>query len=221
MSRKPTSRKPTSQKPADKGRSRGRPKGSGIDDTAVLARVAARLAKSPGLQPTAAIRDLGIDDDSDIRRLRDKLKHVVIVPARPARSAAAVRTDARLRKPVRSEAPVALPLRAPPRPRPKPVLVAAEPAPEPLPMPAKAPEPSPAATAVPPSPARPIPTAPDPTMVAVQFAMTSVSALAHLQLQLFDMAMSNPAMSGSRAAWTMTRSALLSQQAALLGKRPK
>ena len=50
----------------------GRPKGSGIDDSQQLARIAALLAADPKLKPTTAIRSLGIEDPSLIRRLRDK-----------------------------------------------------------------------------------------------------------------------------------------------------
>jgi hypothetical protein len=50
----------------------GRPKGSGIDDSQQLARIAALLAADPKLKPTTAIRPLGIEDPSLIRRLRDK-----------------------------------------------------------------------------------------------------------------------------------------------------
>ncbi|MCP4781081.1 MAG: hypothetical protein GY877_10160 [Hyphomicrobium sp.] len=52
----------------------GRPKGSGIDDSQQLARVAALLAANPILKPTTAIRSLGIEDPSLIRRLRDKYR---------------------------------------------------------------------------------------------------------------------------------------------------
>jgi len=52
----------------------GRPKGSGIDDSQQLARIAALLAADPKLKPTTAIRSLGIEDPSIIRRLRDKYR---------------------------------------------------------------------------------------------------------------------------------------------------
>lgn len=51
---------------------RGRPKGSGIDDRARLASIAALLAAEPGLKPTTAIKRIGVSDPSVIRRLRDK-----------------------------------------------------------------------------------------------------------------------------------------------------
>ena len=52
----------------------GRPRGSGLDDSRQLASVAALLAANPRLNPTAAIRSLGIEDPSVIRRLRDKFR---------------------------------------------------------------------------------------------------------------------------------------------------
>jgi hypothetical protein len=52
----------------------GRPKGSGLDDSRQLASVAALLVANPNLNPTAAIRSLGIEDPSVIRRLRDKFR---------------------------------------------------------------------------------------------------------------------------------------------------
>lgn len=53
---------------------RGRPKGTGIDDSASLIRIAALIAGHPDLKPTTAIRHLGITEPSVIRRLRDKFK---------------------------------------------------------------------------------------------------------------------------------------------------
>ena len=52
----------------------GRPKGSGLDDNRQLESIAALLAANPGLKPTTAIRSLGVDDPSVIRRLRDKFR---------------------------------------------------------------------------------------------------------------------------------------------------
>ena len=53
---------------------RGRPKGTGIDDNARLARLAELLRTQPELRPTTAIRLMGYSDPSAIRRLRDKYK---------------------------------------------------------------------------------------------------------------------------------------------------
>ncbi len=59
--------------PTDQAR-RGRPKGSGLDDTDHLRRVARMLEADPELKPTTAIKAIGISDPSTIRRLRDKLR---------------------------------------------------------------------------------------------------------------------------------------------------
>jgi len=50
----------------------GRPKGTGLDDRQRLASIAAALVANPKLKTTTAIRSLGFDDPSTIRRLRDK-----------------------------------------------------------------------------------------------------------------------------------------------------
>jgi hypothetical protein len=52
----------------------GRPKGSGLDDRLTLASIAALIAANPKLKPTTAIRSLGVEAPSDIRRLRDKFR---------------------------------------------------------------------------------------------------------------------------------------------------
>lgn len=52
----------------------GRPKGSGLDDRQQLRTIAALLAANPKLKPTTAIRSLGVDNPSAIRRLRDKFR---------------------------------------------------------------------------------------------------------------------------------------------------
>lgn len=57
----------------DKSR-RGRPKGTGIDDTPVLEDIASLIAANSDMRPTTAIKALGIADPSTIRRLRDKYK---------------------------------------------------------------------------------------------------------------------------------------------------
>ena len=56
---------------------RGRPKGTGIDDSDRIARLAEMLRVRPELKPTTAIRIMGFADPSAIRRLRDKYKHFV------------------------------------------------------------------------------------------------------------------------------------------------
>ena len=52
----------------------GRPKGTGVDDSRQLESLAALLAANPALKPTTAIRSLGVEDPSVIRRLRDKFR---------------------------------------------------------------------------------------------------------------------------------------------------
>ena len=53
---------------------RGRPKGTGIDDSDRIARLAELMRLRPDLRPTTAIRLMGFSDPSAIRRLRDKYK---------------------------------------------------------------------------------------------------------------------------------------------------
>jgi hypothetical protein len=57
---------------SDEKRSRGRPKGSGIDDQQRLLEIGRLIECTPGLKPTTAIKKLGFSDPSIIRRLRDK-----------------------------------------------------------------------------------------------------------------------------------------------------
>jgi hypothetical protein len=51
---------------------RGRPPGTGKNDTDRLLKIAALMAADPGLKPTTAIKQIGETDPSTIRRLRDK-----------------------------------------------------------------------------------------------------------------------------------------------------
>ena len=55
--------------------SRGRPKGTGIDDSERIARLFELLRAYPELKPTTAIRVMGITDPSAVRRIRDKFRH--------------------------------------------------------------------------------------------------------------------------------------------------
>lgn len=55
---------------------RGRPKGTGIDDDQILRQLAAMMRIERDLNPTTAIRRIGVTNASVIRRLRDKLKRV-------------------------------------------------------------------------------------------------------------------------------------------------
>ncbi len=60
---------------------RGRPIGTGIDDSDRIARLAELLRTQPDLKPTTAIRVMGFSDPSTIRRLRDKYKAFETTPA--------------------------------------------------------------------------------------------------------------------------------------------
>jgi len=53
---------------------RGRPIGTGIDDSDRIARLDELLRVHPELKPTTAIRLMGYSNPSAIRRLRDKYK---------------------------------------------------------------------------------------------------------------------------------------------------
>jgi hypothetical protein len=70
----------------------GRPKGSGLDDRQQLETLAALLAANPQLKPTTAIRSLGVEDPSTIRRLRDKLRNEQATLTAEAWRGARVRT---------------------------------------------------------------------------------------------------------------------------------
>lgn len=69
---------------------RGRPKGTGINDKTILLRIADLIVDNPNLKRTTAIKDIGIDNPSIIRRLRDKFAEnetSLIAEARAARIA--------------------------------------------------------------------------------------------------------------------------------------
>ncbi len=59
---------------SDTPRRRGRPKGTGIDDSTTLRAITSLLAANADLKPTTAIRRTGVTDPSIVRRLREKLK---------------------------------------------------------------------------------------------------------------------------------------------------
>lgn len=67
---------------------RGRPIGTGIDDSDRIARLVELLRNQPELKPTTAIRVMGFSDPSTIRRLRDKYKAVQAVSPAAAASPA-------------------------------------------------------------------------------------------------------------------------------------
>ncbi len=75
----------------EKKTGRGRPKGSGIDDTKTLQQMAARIKADPDAKRTTVIKDLGITNPSHIRRLRDKfaeLENELLANAKPLAAAA-------------------------------------------------------------------------------------------------------------------------------------
>src|ERR1700742_526769 len=74
---------------------RGRPKGTGIDDSDRMARLDELLRIHPELRPTTAIRLMGYSNPSAIRRLRDKYKVFTL------------KTRIELSKDLRGTAPVA------------------------------------------------------------------------------------------------------------------
>ena len=65
---------------------RGRPKGSGINDKTTLLKVAGLMLDNSELKPTTAIKQLGIDNPSIIRRLRDKFNETQAALMAEARS---------------------------------------------------------------------------------------------------------------------------------------
>ncbi|MGH1419576.1 MAG: hypothetical protein ACRBCJ_12025 [Hyphomicrobiaceae bacterium] len=89
---------------------RGRPKGSGIDDTERLQEIAARICAEPNLKPTTAIKAMGITDPSSIRRLRDKFKKFSAAQASPKMTSQRLRSAARevqaINRPTRHEVSV-------------------------------------------------------------------------------------------------------------------
>ncbi len=77
---------------------RGRPIGTGIDDSDRIARLAELIRTQPNLKPTTAIRVMGFSDPSTIRRLRDKYKAALAVSL-PAAAGSASSAQPAPRKP--------------------------------------------------------------------------------------------------------------------------
>lgn len=106
-------------------RRRGRPKGTGIDDRAILSRIGELMAADPELKPTTAIKRAGVDNPSIVRRLREKLKmpDALVMPRDADRSAAppgppGSPTKTRPARPQRVPAPPPGPDARPPSPPP-------------------------------------------------------------------------------------------------------
>jgi hypothetical protein len=74
---------------------RGRPPGTGKNDTDRLMKIAALMAADPALKPTTAIKQIGETDPSTIRRLRDKLneQYAMMTAVEPAAVLAAPQQD--------------------------------------------------------------------------------------------------------------------------------
>jgi hypothetical protein len=86
----------------------GRPKGTGLDDRQRLASIAAALVANPKLKPTTAIRALGVDDPSTIRRLRDKFNLEQGKLMAEARRASRSKAIGLLREPAKAARPPSL-----------------------------------------------------------------------------------------------------------------
>lgn len=83
----------------------GRPRGTGLDDSQRLASIAAALVANPKLKPTTAIRSLGVEDPSTIRRLRDKFNLEQGKLMAEARRASRVKAAAPQREPAKAAPP--------------------------------------------------------------------------------------------------------------------
>lgn len=182
-------------------RQRGRPKGTGINDLAMLRAISSLLAADAALKPTTAIRRSGVTDPSVIRRLREKLKLDPVLPIAAVPAAAVTATPTSVQPPFSPAPAVAAQIgKIPPqKPRERPVSTAAPVPPSPsteqptaLPSPAThAPPPEPphqpapqpdARTMPPPEPLRP----PDPQLEAMRLAAEAAAAMSRLYLHCIN-----------------------------------
>lgn len=117
----------------DTKQSRGRPKGTGIDDRIWLREMERLMRIDPALRPTSAIKALGITDPSTIRRLRDKhaARHGQDATSHQAEQPARESASARHRVAVQQAMPDPVIRR-------RPALVASNPGPASKPEPAAA-----------------------------------------------------------------------------------
>ena len=84
---------------------RGRPKGSGINDRAILLSIAGLIVDNPTLKRTTAIKQAGITNPSTIRRLRDKFAaegDTLIAEVEASRAAVATTTEQAVAAPAKS-----------------------------------------------------------------------------------------------------------------------
>ncbi|MEZ5774808.1 MAG: hypothetical protein R3D33_08930 [Hyphomicrobiaceae bacterium] len=84
---------------------RGRPKGSGINDRAILLSIAGLIVDNPTLKRTTAIKQAGITNPSTIRRLRDKFAaegDTLIAEVEASRAAVATATEQAVAAPAKS-----------------------------------------------------------------------------------------------------------------------
>jgi hypothetical protein len=183
-------------------RPRGRPKGTGIDDSKTLRDVLNLLASEDGLRPTTAIHRAGISDPSVVRRLREKLKLVPAVTAAPE-LIQNVSRRARQRTRVRTmpaQKPVAptptIPIQQPPQPQdtratasPEPISTETEPSAGESPR--RKPRIEPELTVTPPSV---LPTYPvDPQIEALRLSAEASAAMSRLFLHCITFsAQTNP-----------------------------
>jgi hypothetical protein len=100
---------------------RGRPKGTGIDDRPILVQISGLLKTNRKLNPTAAIRSIGITDASVVRRLRNKLKQPTSVtrtekkaPTIPKKQLRSQKAPASIKKTIRPKAAPLLKKQLPP-----------------------------------------------------------------------------------------------------------
>ena len=177
---------------------RGRPKGTGIDDEHQLRRLVIMMKADKDLNPTTAIRSIGVNNASVIRRLRDKLKESKPNQAKPSAPPALTPKSAlpapkhvakskQKRQPVQQQARK---VRAPAKRKAASEINTAPPAgPKPTAPPPPQAEPLK-------STSRPAPETPNPghqpqpyNVDALRLTLQSAVAMARLQRELFDHAM--------------------------------
>jgi outer membrane biosynthesis protein TonB len=203
-------------------RRRGRPKGTGIDDSATLRNILAMLVANDDLKPTTAIRRTGITDPSVVRRLREKLKlePPPALAASPAEPVAQMPSNRASISPVSSQPPksepgqsipvAATPTSQPPRtqdtaarisqPPAKPAKAPSTPPPKPAqretaqaPRTEVPPQPEPQSGPGPSASAASAPPPPDPQLEALRLSAEAAAAMSRLYLHcVSNAAQTNP-----------------------------